>query len=211
MPELVHAFDIEATHPKVGDRRLMSVAAVCLELPTAPRRFRGPSGPGQVVDSFFGVVEWPDGLDVSDAGTAAFWRAHPAAWKASTEGGAPPAVVARRLHEHIAAVQLTAERRRIGYKVLTDNAFYDPGWIDWFLATHGPDAALPLQHHSVKGYMSARNKVDVSQRYEALRELRLPYKPFVDDGGAALAHHPLHDATRIARSYEHYRNVIRSL
>lgn len=209
MPVLAHAFDVEASRRRVGPRGLMSVAAVCLDIPTSRKRDRASQA--QVIDTFFGVIEWPEGLLQDDEYTRKFWEENLEAWKASTEGGEPPETVAAKLWEHIKRVRETADKRQAHYKVVTDNGFYDPGWIDWFLSTYGPEEAMPLQIHHATGYISRKSKVDVSQRYEALWEAGLRHEPFRPEKygcGDKLAHHPLHDATMIARKYEHYRNVI---
>jgi len=204
MTILVHALDVETSRRRIGPGGLMSIGAVCVDSPKHRR------GNGEVVRTFFGVIAWPDGLVRDDPYTNDFWSRNPEAYAASTTGGEPPETVAARLHAHIAEVQAMATARRAQYVLATDNAFFDPGWIDWFLATYGPKEALPLRYHSTGGYMANHQMVDVGQRFQVLNESGVSYPRFRPPrgDGDGLLHCPTDDALRIVRRYEHYRRIV---
>lgn len=197
---LAHAFDIETSHRKIGDNRLMSIGAVVLEI--SPRR------PPEVIHRFFEVIEWKDGLDMSDKSTAEFWHEFPKEFKESTTGGKPPGVVAASLMTHIREIQNLALRRKCNYRQVFDNTYFDVPWIDWFLCTHGPEDALPLRHNYFTGFMSREHMVSITERLEALKDIHQsppPFKPSVLN-----THHPVDDATCIAERYAHYLDYCRT-
>lgn len=202
MSTLIHSFDVETSGPKIGPRRLMSIAACVLEVDPSGRR-------REIINRFFGVVAWPEGILYDCPATHAFWKREPMAWKMSTTGGQPPHVVAHRLCEHIAEVQRVAIKRNAKYVVLTDNAYFDVPWIDWFLCTY-TDAGLPLRHNYHTGWMRD-GVVDLSERLNALKDVSIDiamssFRPSVPSD-----HNPLNDATANAERYAYYLRQIHRL
>lgn len=199
-PILAHAFDIETSSRKIGNNRLMSIGAVVLEI----SKHRT-----EIIHRFFEVIEWDGGLDMSDESTARFWSEFPEQFKASTVGGKPPAVVAKALMEHIKEIQNLAIRRKCKYVQVFDNTYFDVPWIDWFLCTHGPPEALPLRHNYLTGWMTREHMVSVTERIEALREIKCAPPPF--KASFTNTHHPVDDAAAIAERYAHYLDHCRIL
>lgn len=202
MTTLAHAFDIESTGPKIGPGRLMSIGACCLEIPR--------HGPVEVIDSFFAVIEWPEGLVYDDEKTKRFWDQHPEAHAQSTTGGGDPEAVAASLKEHISRVQYIAGKRKTKYVVVTDNAYFDVPWIDWFLCTYTQDG-LPLRHNYHTGWMSGECMCDVNERARALRDVGVSINLKAFHSNVPHDHHPLHDATRLAEMYAYYKRMTRSI
>jgi hypothetical protein len=198
-PILAHSFDVETTSPRIGPSRLISVGACCLEIPT--------NGPVTVVNSFMVNIEWPEPLVYDHDETEQFWRDHPEAFAKCTTGGVTPEAAAVALEAHVRAVQDVAAKRKAKYILVTDNSFFDVGWLDWLLTTYST-TALPLRHNYVTGWMSAENVVDVTQRLRALRDAG--FRITVPKAAATSADHtPLNDATAIAHKYAFYRRWTR--
>ena len=170
----------------------MSIGACCLEIPT--------TGPLTTVHSFSANIAWPEGLQFDHEPTQQFWADNPDAFAKCTDQPKPPEAVAEALKTHIMAVQDTARKRKAKYVVVTDNAFFDVPWIDWFLSSFAAADALPLRHNYFKGWMSVENVVDVNQRLRAVRELgiKVNVPAHITNG---VDHTPLTDATCIAHKY----------
>ena len=199
MTILCHAFDVETSSPRFGPNRLMSVGCCCLEIPK--------SGPVEVVNSFQTNIDWGGPFVHDHKETERFWKEHPDAFARCTVNAVAPTVAAAALEAHIRSVQDIAAKRKARYVLVTDNAFFDVGWVDWLLTTHSP-TALPLRHSYTAGWMTAENVVDVTQRLRALREagfrITVP-----KEATASVDHTPLNDATAIAQKYAFYRRWTR--
>ena len=103
-------------------------------------------------------------------------------------------------------MQEVAAKRKAKYVLVTDNSFYDVGWLDWLLSTYSA-TALPLRHSYTSGWLPADSVVDVTQRLRALRDIGLRVQ--VPRTSTCEAHTPLHDATEIAHKYAFYRRWAR--
>lgn len=188
MSILIHAFDIETSSRSIGPGSLMSIGMCCMELQ--------PNGRTELINSFFEVIEWPDGLVYDDV-TREFWRTCESAHMISTTNGKPPHQVANALREHLNHVQCNAEKRRAKYRLVTDNAWFDVSWLDWFLCTYSEEK-LPLRHSKVFGYIPQSKLVDVSERSRVLQNIGVNLTPIVYN---RQLHHPYNDAIYIAQRF----------
>lgn len=194
MATFAHSFDVEVSSPKLGERRLMSIGAVCLEI--SRRR------PPEVINRFFAVIEWPGGLIQDHASTRTFWKGNPTAWKTNTTGGRPPAEVADALEKHLREVQRTAKLRRATYRLVSDNRRFDFAQLDAFLGTHSSGPGLPLRHNRETGWMGSDAVVDINERSQALRDVGIVLPRFAPS--VAADHTPVNDAIANAERYAHY-------
>jgi hypothetical protein len=203
MTTLAHAFDVETSSPFLGPNRLMSIGACCLEIPR--------HGSVEVVNSFFVTIDWgEDGLVFDHPVTQKFWDDNPEAFKQSTTCGVSPQEAARALRDHIFFVQQTAERRRAKYVVVTDNAYFDVPWIDWFLCTYAENS-MPLRHNYHTGWMSHDCVIDVNQRVQALQDIGVCINMGAFRSTVPHDHHPLHDATGLAEKFAFYKRMTRGI
>lgn len=199
MTTLAHAFDIETSGPQIGPGRLMSIGACCLEIPK--------HGPVEVINSFFVTIAWDGGLVFDHAATRDFWDKNPDALRHSTTACVSPSNAACALRAHICNVQQTALRRRAKYTVITDNAYFDVPWIDWFLCTFAKDG-LPLRYNYHTGWMPHAAMVDLSQRIQTLHDLGIQINMETFQATVPHDHHPLHDATGLAEKYAFYKRMV---
>ena len=202
MVTLAHAFDIETAGPRIGRHSLMSIAACCLEIPR--------QGPPQVINSFIVTIAWPDGLVFDPATKAEFWDRNPDALRVSTQNAVPPSQAAHMLHEHIRHVQETAQLRRANYVVVTDNAYFDIPWIDWFLCQY-TERGMPLRYNYFTGWMKAHSVVNVNERIQALADAGVTLNMQTFRATVPHDHNPLHDATALSQRYAYYRLATKPL
>ena len=197
---LVHAFDIEVSHRRIGPRRLMSIGSCCVEVLRGRR---------EVVNRFFVTIDWGGPLDF-DADTRSFWAQHPHALQLNTSNGLPPKMAAERLVAHLAQLHAVARSRRMRLVTVTDNAYFDVGWLDWFISTYSA-AGLPLQHAQGSGWRHPGSCVDIGERMRGLRDvgIELPLATFT--ASVPHDHHPLHDAINTAERYIWYLEQCRWL
>ncbi len=198
---LVHAFDIETSGPRIGRHSLMSVAACCIEIPI--------EGPAVQVDSFCVAIGWPNGL-VFDEPTRQFWALHPKAFEFSTTNTLAPNVAANLLYEHIHRTQLRAKLRDSRYVIVTDNAFYDIPWIDWFLCQF-TEYGMPLRHNYYTGWIKPAGVVDLTERLKALNEVGVNIKMRAFQPSVPNDHNPLNDAIGLAEKYVFYKKATAAL
>lgn len=201
MTLVVHAFDVETSGPRVGKHSLMSVGAACVEI--------SPRGHLTVLDRFFVTVRWPEGL-VFDENTREFWRTNPQAFTINTANAKPVKEAAQLLYEHIYEVQRKAHARKTRYVLLTDNAYFDVPWIDWFLCEH-TEKGLPLRHNYFTGWLGPPNVVDLSERMQTLREVHMAPNMQGFHSSVPHDHTPLNDAMRLAERYAYFRRALPQL
>lgn len=199
MTLVVHAFDVETSGPRIGKHSLMSVGAACVEI--------SPRGHMTVLDRFFVTVRWPEGL-VFDDNTREFWRQNHQAFLVNTSDSKPVKEAAQELYQHIYDVQRKASLRKARYVLLTDNAYFDVPWIDWFLCEH-TERGQPLRHNYFTGWLGAQNVIDLSERLQTLREVHMA--PDMRDFHSLTPHDhtPLNDAMRLAERYAFFRQALR--
>ncbi len=198
MSLIVHAFDVETSGPRIGKHSLMSIGAACVEIT--------PRGQITVLDRFFVAIHWPEGL-VFDETTREFWRINPQAFAINTSNAKPVKVAAQLLYEHIYDVQRKAHLRKARYMVLTDNAYFDVPWIDWFLCEH-TERGLPLRHNYFTGWLVPQNVVDLSERLQTLREVNMAPNMTAFHSSVPHDHTPLNDAIRLAERYAYFRRAL---
>lgn len=193
MTTLVHALDIEVSHRRIGPNRLMSIGSCCIEM--GPRRC-------ELLHRFFITIDWGTPLEY-DYATESFWQRHPAALALNTANGVPPAEAASALVRHLIELHTVAHQRNARLVTVTDNAYFDVGWIDWFVSKYTSNG-LPLQHTYTAGWRRPGSCVDLGERMRGLRDvgIELPLANFVSS--APHDHHPLNDAIHIAERYIWY-------
>lgn len=198
---LAQTVDIECSHQEVGDRRLMSIGSCLFEVDMAPKR------KGTVLRNFFMVIDWgPDGLDF-DAPTRSFWDELPSRIKlANTQQGSPPNEVAKAFSDFLEECQRQSTQRKAAYKIVTDNAGFDIGWLDWFLSSFNPGGTL-LQKSKVMGPMH-NYIVDVRQRVATLFELNMGFTWEYFKPSVAADHTPINDAINMAQKYQYYKRFV---
>lgn len=198
---LAHAFDIETSGPRIGRHSLMSIAAVCLEIPKR--------GPVTIIDQFFVTLRWPEGL-VFDDKTRQFWAENPMAFAVSTTNTIPVKEAAHNLYTHIYAVQRKAHLRNAKYVVVTDNAYFDVAWIDWFLSTY-TEQGMPLRHNYFTGWMRSDRMINLSERLSTLHEAGTPMDMRFFASTVPHDHTPLNDAKALAEKYAYYKRQLRAV
>jgi hypothetical protein len=198
---LVHAFDIETSGPRIGKHSLMSIAACCMEIPLV--------GPPVRFDTFCVTINWPDGLVFDDA-TRQFWLAHPTAYEFSTTNTTSPEKAANLLYEHIHRTQLRAKVRNNRYVIVTDNAFYDIPWIDWFLCQY-TEYGMPLRHNYYTGWIKPAGVVDLTERLKALNDVGININMTAFKASVFNNHVPINDAIVLAERYIFYKQSTHAL
>jgi|LauGreDrversion4_2_1035121.scaffolds.fasta_scaffold00128_3 hypothetical protein len=201
MTTLAHAFDIETSGPRIGRHSLMSIAAVCLEIPKR--------GAIAIIDQFFMTIRWPEGL-VFDEKTRQFWTEHPAAFAISTTNTVPVKEVAQALYNHVYNVQKKAHLRNAKYVVVTDNSYFDVAWIDWFLSTY-TETGMPLRHNYFSGWMRTDRMINLSERLCVLQEAGYPLDMRFFHASVLHDHTPLNDAKVLAEKYAYYKRQLRAV
>jgi len=197
MTLVVHAFDVETSGPRIGKHSLMSIGAACVEL---------SRGHVTILDRFFVTIRWPEGL-VFDETTRDFWHQNPQAFTTNTRNGKPVKEAAQMLYEHIHEAQRKASLRKARYVLLTDNAYFDVPWIDWFLCEH-TERGLPLRHNYFTGWMGPQNVVDLSERLQCLREVNIDLNMQGFHSNTPHDHTPLNDALRLVERYAYFRRAL---
>lgn len=198
MTLVVHAFDVETSGPRIGKHSLMSVGAACVEI--------SPRGHITVLDRFFVTVRWPEGL-VYDDNTREFWRQNSQAFLINTSDSKPVKEAAQELYQHIYDVQRKAALRKARYVLLTDNAYFDVPWIDWFLCEH-TEHGQPLRHNYFTGWLGPPNVIDLSERIQTLREVNMAPNMRNFYSQTPHDHTPLNDAMRLAERYAFFRQAL---
>jgi hypothetical protein len=197
MALVVHAFDVETSGPRIGKHCLMSIGAACVEI---------SRGHMTVLDRFFVTIKWPEGL-VFDEKTRDFWRQNQQAFLINTTNTKPVKEAAQMLYEHIYEAQRKASLRKARYVLLTDNAYFDVPWIDWFLCEH-TERGLPLRHNYFTGWLLPSNVVDLSERIQCLKEVNIDLQMRSFHSATPHDHTPLNDALRLAERYAYFRQAL---
>ena len=196
---LVHAFDIEVSHRRIGPKRLMSIGSCCIEVSRGRR---------EIIDRFFVTIDWGAPLEF-DRETKRFWEKYPQALAVSTTNGVPPSRAAALIVQHLEQIHSVAQRRNLKLVTVTDNAYFDVGWLDWFISTYST-AGLPLQYvANGSGWRHPGCCIDLGERMRGLRDvgIELPLSTFV--ASVPHDHHPLHDAINTAERYIWYLDQCR--
>jgi len=165
-----------------------------------------PRGHLTVLDRFFVTIRWPEGL-VFDENTREFWRINQQAFAVNTSNAKPVKEAAQLLYEHILEVQRKAHARKVRYTLLTDNAYFDVPWIDWFLCEH-TEKGQPLRHNYFTGWLGPVSVVDLSERLQTLREVNMAPNMQGFQSTVPHDHTPLNDAMRLAERYAYYRRAL---
>ena len=110
------------------------------------------------------------------------------------------------LEAHVRSVQETAAKRKAKYVLVTDNSFFDVGWIDWLLCTYSKTATTQTQ---LRDWMDDRRQYGrCHTKTQVLREagFRITLPKSI---GSYVDHTPLNDATSIAHKFAFYRRWTR--
>lgn len=171
----------------------MSIGSCCVEVSRGRR---------EVVNRFFVSIDWGEPLEF-DPVTKKFWDRHPQALKLNTSNGVSPAIAAEQLVAHLAQLHAVARQRQLKLTTVTDNAYFDVGWIDWFISTFSA-TGLPLHHTHNAGWRHPASCVDLGERMRGLRDIgiELPLASFASS--VPHDHNPLHDAINTAERYIWY-------
>jgi len=200
MAHLVLSVDIEACHSKPGPGRLLSIGASFHDI-----------GRNETILQFSMNIEWPS-LEF-DKVTIAFWEQHRDALERNRQNTRPPALVAHEFSMFLQACGMRAFTADASLSVLTDNAQFDVGWLEWFQSTYSPSGSTVLKN-AVVGSLH-KHMIDLGQRVQALHDIghRLPWHSFTPKT-THVPHTPLSDAVHTIERYvfylEHMARIKRS-
>jgi hypothetical protein len=203
-PRLVHAFDIETAGSGLGFHSLLSIgfAGILIDGET-----------GEVLDD--DVARFKVNIAPKDGATnhvweprcrIEFWDKNPEALRLATKDPKPAAVAAALVRDHVYDLQRRAAQEGWVYTLVTDNAYFDPSWIDHFVSTTLGEP-FRLAHNVVTGYMGDHQRIDVDSRIQALIDDLCLTKEVVMQGFAPCVthdHDAINDALYIAYKYAHY-------
>ena len=198
-PIFAYAIDVETTGPLMTRHHLLSVGCCCLRIDPHSMTFA-------VVSRLQVNIENP--VLVWDEKTEAFWQRNMPALAAICQDRVSPRRAAYLLANNMRQMQQMAAREGAIYRVVTDNAFFDVEWVHSLLALE-PDS-IPIRYNpSAKLlFMPTRDVIDVAQRLEALRDMKVPFR--MDDFHPTVEHThiPSQDAQVIAEKYMFYMQII---
>jgi len=208
--KFILSYDVETTGSRIGHNNLLAVGFVVAIF---------HNDKYEVLDSIEVHIE--NDVLVFGKGTKEFWDKNPEAFHAITQNTQDKKTCANLLIDFIKKYQQMAFDKKSTFIFLTDNAWFDNSWINWFLCTYGDDG-YPIRYNYIDvdefnepKYMGLDKCVDLNQRIRAIKgdinqtdfnisNDTAPVPPIVPNEEHKYEHTPITDTKEIIQKYWEY-------
>ena len=195
------AFDVETSGPSTQRNSLMAVG-IAKYLAT-----------GKSVEYLGGLeVHLEVSLENYEPSTLEFWKTQSCAWEQVKQNTIPVKEAQRLVVEFLQSAERDAEKLGANYRIITDNAWFDPEWINLLLSSPGPGLGLPIRYSQLTGqYFKVTTVIDTNQWVQALGQCGIPTQIKLFRSTIPHDHTPLNDARSIAEKYLYLLQRLRQI
>ena len=186
---IIQSFDIETSGPNICNHNLLAVGIVTYEYSVKECRF---------IDSLEVHI---DGEIIYDDSTKEFWNKNQESFNQIMINREDPQICADKMIDYLTKWQKHAIDKNIGYRIVTDNCWFDDTWLSYFLCKYGGN---PLRYNYHTGYIKTDNVIDINQRVQALKnDCHLNIDLYIENK-TPHDHTPVNDARGIVEKYYKY-------